>query len=164
MRVVIVSDTHGRLGDMQEAVERSKPVDWVLHLGDVEGQQDEVADIAAMAGAKVAMVSGNNDLFSTLRKELELVIGGVRIFMTHGHQYSVYQGIERIKNQGLMRGADVVMYGHTHSPLLEIDEENNITVLNPGSVSYPRQMGRQRTYIVMEIMQDKKVNYEIKRL
>lgn len=164
MRVVIVSDTHGRLGDLQEAVERSKPVDWVLHLGDVEGQQDEIADIAAMAGAKVAMVSGNNDFFSTLRKELELVIGGVRIFMTHGHQYGVYQGTERIKNQGLMRGADVVMYGHTHAPLLEIDEENNITVLNPGSVSYPRQMGRQRTYIVMEIMQDKKVNYEIKRL
>ena len=93
MRVVIVSDTHGRLGDLQEAVERSKPVDWVLHLGDVEGQQDEIADIAAMAGAKVAMVSGNNDFFSTLRKELELVIGGVRIFMTHGHQYGVYQGI-----------------------------------------------------------------------
>ena len=108
MRVVIVSDTHGRLGDLQEAVERSKPVDWVLHLGDVEGQQDEIADIAAMAGAKVAMVSGNNDFFSSLRKELELVIGGVRIWMTHGHQYSVYQGIERIKNQGIMRSVDVV--------------------------------------------------------
>ena len=164
MRVVIVSDTHGRLGDLQEAVERSKPVDWVLHLGDVEGQQDEIADIVAMAGAKVAMVSGNNDVFSSLRKELELVIGGVRIWMTHGHQYSVYQGIERIKNQGIMRSVDVVMYGHTHAPLLEIDEENHITVLNPGSVSYPRQMGRQRTYIVMDISQDKTVKYEIKRL
>lgn len=164
MRVVIVSDTHGRLGDMQEAVERSKPVDWLLHLGDVEGQQDEIAEIAAMAGAKVAIVSGNNDFFSSLKKELELVIGGVRILMTHGHQYGVYQGTQRLKNLGVTRGVDVVMYGHTHAPLLEVDEESGITVLNPGSISYPRQMGRQRTYIVMDISQDKTVSYEMKRL
>ena len=68
MRVVIVSDTHGRLGDLQEAVERSKPVDWVLHLGDVEGQQDEIAEIAGMAGAKVAMVGGNNDFFFSVEE------------------------------------------------------------------------------------------------
>lgn len=164
MRIVIVSDTHGRLGDYQEAVERSKPLDWVLHLGDFEGQQDEIADIASMAGAKIAMVSGNNDFFSGLKKELELVIGGVRILMTHGHQYGVYQGTERLKNLGITMGVDVVMYGHTHAPLLEVDEEKGITILNPGSVSYPRQIRRQRTYMVMEITPDKKVSYEIKSL
>lgn len=164
MRIVIVSDTHGRLGDLQEAVERSKPIDWLLHLGDVEGQQDEIAQIAAMAGGKVAMVSGNNDFFSPLKKELEFVIGGVRIWMTHGHQYGVYQGTGQIKNQGLLRNVDVVMYGHTHAPFLDIDEEKHITVLNPGSVSYPRQLGRKRTYMLMDILPDRTVNYKIMEL
>lgn len=164
MRIVIVSDTHGRLGDLQEAVERSKPIDWLLHLGDIEGQQDEIAQIVAMAGGKVAMVSGNNDFFSPLKKELELVIGGVRIWMTHGHQYGVYQGTGQIKNQGLLRNVDVVMYGHTHAPFLDIDEANHITVLNPGSVSYPRQLGRKRTYMLMDILPDKTVNYKVMEL
>lgn len=164
MRILIVSDTHGRLGDLQEAVERSKPIDWLLHLGDIEGQQDEIAQIAGMADAKVAMVSGNNDFFSPLKKELELVIGGIRIWMTHGHQYGVYQGAGQIKNQGILRNADVVVYGHTHVPFLDIDEENHITVLNPGSVSYPRQSGRRRTYMIMDISKDKTVNYKLMEL
>ena len=162
MRAVIVSDTHGRLGDLQEAIERSAPIDWLLHLGDVLGQED---DIALLAGsARVAMVAGNNDFFSGLKRELELEIGGVRIWMTHGHQYGIYQGTDRIKGLGLARQVDVVMFGHTHCPLLDIDEENGITLLNPGSVSYPRQPGRQGTYIVMDILPGKKVNYEIKYL
>ena len=43
----------------------------------------------------------------------------------------------------------MVIYGHTHRPV--ITEENGIKVLNPGSLTYPRQEGRKYTYIIMEI-------------
>ena len=43
----------------------------------------------------------------------------------------------------------MVIYGHTHRPV--IAKENGIMVLNPGSLTYPRQEGRRYTYIIMEI-------------
>lgn len=50
------------------------------------------------------------------------------------------------------------MFGHTHRPYLEQDEE--MIVLNPGSLSYPRQPGRQGSYMIMEIKSDGNVEIE----
>ncbi len=44
---------------------------------------------------------------------------------------------------------DIVMFGHTHRPLIEKD--HGVVALNPGSTSYPRQDGHLPSYIVMEI-------------
>ena len=49
------------------------------------------------------------------------------------------------------------MFGHTHRPFFEIDRregEKDLIVLNPGSLSYPRQEGRRPSYMVMEIGED----------
>ena len=46
-----------------------------------------------------------------------------------------------------------------HIPYLDIGEK--ITVLNPGSLSYPRQKGRRASYIIMEIHEDNSVEYEL---
>lgn len=161
MKILIVSDTHGKLHNLTEVIEREKPIDWLLHLGDVEGQEDE---IALLADCRVGIVSGNNDWFTRLSRELELVIGGVRIFMTHGHRYDVYSGADCIKAQGIVRGADVVMFGHTHCPHIERDKESGILILNPGSISCPRQAGRRPSYIIMEIKSDKQIECEIRYL
>ena len=40
------------------------------------------------------------------------------------------------------------MYGHTHRP--SITREKDLTVVNPGSIAYPRQEGRRGTYVLME--------------
>ena len=45
------------------------------------------------------------------------------------------------------------MYGHTHTPVVE--EENGILVINPGSLTFPRQQGRRPSYAVMEIEEEK---------
>ena len=34
------------------------------------------------------------------------------------------------------------MYGHTHMPVIE--NEDGILVINPGSLTYPRQRGRRQ--------------------
>ena len=155
MRVMIISDTHGRHEAFDKALEQAGDIDMLLHLGDVEGGEE---NIEAVAGCPVCMVAGNNDFFSFLKKEREFTLAGKKIFMTHGHNYYVSVGTEEIRRAGLARGADIVMFGHTHRPYFEQDDK--ITILNPGSLSYPRQPGRQGSYMIMEIKSDGQVDFE----
>lgn len=62
----------------------------------------------------------------------------------------------------MARKADIVMFGHTHKPHFE--QKDGITVLNPGSLAYPRQEGRKGSYMIMEIDEDRKIRFEQKYL
>lgn len=62
-------------------------------------------------------------------------------------------GNETIK-KAIDRGVDIVLYGHTHRPVIDIDDD--IIAVNPGSLSYPRQEGRQPSYAIMEIDREEK--------
>lgn len=159
MRILIISDTHRYLGHYYEMLERTGPVDQILHLGDVEGDEEE---ICATAGCPVAFVAGNNDYFSRNDKEKELTLDGVRIFMTHGHNYGVSMGNERLLAEGISRKVDVALYGHTHRPCVE--KVNSLYLVNPGSLSYPRQQGRKPSYVLMETGEDGKISFDIKYL
>ena len=46
MRILIVSDTHRRHGYLMEALERVQPIDLLIHLGDAEGEEEEIALLA----------------------------------------------------------------------------------------------------------------------
>lgn len=159
MKILIVSDTHKHHENLEMALERVGHIDLLLHLGDVEGGEDY---IEAITDCPVHIVAGNNDFFSMLKREEEFMIGKYHVFMTHGHYYYVSMGVERIKEEGKARNADIVMFGHTHKPFLE--EEDGMVILNPGSLSYPRQNGRRPSYIVMEIDEDQKAHYTINYL
>ena len=141
MKVLIVSDTHRRNGNLQEVIERTAPFDMLIHLGDA-----------------VHMVLGNNDFFSCLDREKEIAIGPHRAFLTHGHFYSVSVGTERLEEEAGSRGVDIAMFGHTHKPYLET--RNGLTVLNPGSLSFPRQEGRRPSYMIMEADDSGNVQYQ----
>lgn len=146
MKVLIVSDTHGSHRNLERVLEREKPLDMLIHLGDVEGGEDY---IEAIADCQTHIVAGNNDFFSDLPREEEFFIGGSHIFITHGHYYYVSMNENRLREEARGRGADIVMYGHTHRPAFS--EENGLIVLNPGSVAYPRQEDRKATYMVMGV-------------
>ena len=79
--------------------------------------------------------------------------------MTHGHYYGVSMGTSVLEEEALARGFNVAMYGHTHRPEIEIKDD--ITILNPGSLSYPRQYGRKPSYIIMEIDSRGEAHYTI---
>jgi len=145
MKVLIVSDTHRHNENFVKAVERTAPIDLVVHCGDIEGSE---LFISQAAGCPVQMVAGNNDFFSELPGELTFKIGVLQVWVTHGHHYYVSMGTEFIIEEARARGVDVVMYGHTHRPSIEYSA--GIVALNPGSLSYPRQDGRRPSYIVME--------------
>ena len=157
MKVLIVSDTHGREQNLAEALEQTGPIDQLIHLGDVEGGAEHIRELAGDAPA--AIIAGNNDFFCDLPNERICTIGGHRIFMTHGHGYFVHSGTLYLKREARKKGADIVMFGHTHKPYME--EDNELLVLNPGSLSLPRQEGHRPTYIVMEIADDGQISSEL---
>ena len=145
MKVLIVSDTHGSHKSLLNVLEREEPIDMFIHLGDVEGEEDY---LEALIDCEKHIIRGNNDFFSDLEREEEFRIGKYRVFITHGHNYYVSLDPERIKQEGRERGVDIVMFGHTHRPYL--DDTDEVTVLNPGSIAYPRQEGRKGSYMLLE--------------
>ena len=155
MRVLIISDTHGRHTGLDRVLEEAGEIDMFIHLGDVEGGEDY---INAVVGCEKHMVKGNNDFFSDLPREEEFYIGGYKVFITHGHTYYVSLDPEYIRGEGEARKADIVMFGHTHKPYFE--QKDGLTVLNPGSVSFPRQEGRKGSYMIMEISGDGEASFE----
>ena len=61
MKVLVISDTHGRLSNLERVLDKVCPLDLILHLGDIEGDHEI---IRSMAGCPVVAVKGNNDIFS----------------------------------------------------------------------------------------------------
>ncbi len=145
MKVLIVSDTHRRNDHFFDVLKMVEPVDMVIHCGDNEGSEYA---ITANVGCPVQMVAGNNDYFSQLPSELEFGIGKYHIWVTHGHNYYVSMGTEFLKQEARIRGVDIVFYGHTHRPMIELGD---VIAINPGSISYPRQDGRKPSYVLMDI-------------
>lgn len=148
MKILIVSDTHRKDENLHKVIETEAPLDMLIHLGDAEGSEYLIEEWVN-SGCELEMVAGNNDFFSALENEIELEVGPHRILLTHGHYYNVSLGVEWLCEEAAERGCDMVMYGHTHRPFL--DQCSGVTVLNPGSLSYPRQEGRRPSYMVMEM-------------
>ena len=72
MKVLIVSDTHGRDTVLKRLLEQVKPIDMLIHCGDVEGSEEY---IRSMAGCPVHIVAGENYFFFGFSKEGEVLIG-----------------------------------------------------------------------------------------
>ena len=77
MKILIVSDTHRKDGNLQWVMEKEKPFDMLIHLGDAEGSEQYIAHWAE-PGCELEMVLGNNDFFSHLERERDLMIGKIQ--------------------------------------------------------------------------------------
>jgi predicted phosphodiesterase len=60
----------------------------------------------------------------------------------------VRHSLERLRLEAVRRGAAVALFGHTHRQLCETND--GLTVMNPGSLSRPRDA--KRGYGVVEIV------------
>ena len=158
MRALIVSDTHGKDDNLLEAVKRESPLDKIVHLGDIGRLEDYIEEITDCV---CFCVRGNNDWRSTLPAESIIMMGKHRAFITHGHSYGVYYGTTDLVRHARALDCDIVMYGHTHIPEIE---EGRVTVVNPGSLTSPRQPGRKPSYIVAETDENEDVIFTIKYL
>lgn len=156
MKVLICSDTHRKHDNMLEVLEQEGPFDMLIHCGDTEGGEYL---ISTAAGCRCEIVMGNNDYFSDLPREAVFHLGGKKVWVTHGHNYYVALNTAIIKEEAQMKGADVVMFGHTHKPLME---DGQVLCINPGSLSYPRQPDRRPSYMILNIDRDNKWHLETK--
>ena len=152
MKILIISDSHGNKRTLAEAAAFESP-ELILHLGDND------SDCAVLSSSfpeiPLRAVRGNCDPWSNGQDICDFTIDKTRIFMTHGHLFGVKTGLDRIIGAAVKRGADALLFGHTHIPRLETTQ--GIFVINPGSIG----MG-SKTYAVLDISDG--VNCVIKTL
>ena len=125
-RIGVISDTHGLL--RPEVFEVFREVDLILHAGDI-GPLSILDDLRAIA--PVRAVWGNTDGFDVRHAVPELIeeeIEGLSFVIAHGHQL----GLPTPENlTARWPEALVIIYGHTHRPLLTL-VDRVVTVMNPG--------------------------------
>ena len=80
-------------------------------------------------------VPGNCDYGSCDQPERLIELGGVRILMLHGHTRGVKSDVMRAVWAARECGAQVLLFGHTHRPL--VDNDGALLVLNPGAAGDP---------------------------
>ena len=149
MRLAVIADTHLPRGTRRlpdECVAQLRTADAVIHAGDFSGAA-AYEEIEGLSRRLVA-VHGNVDDARLRRRLPELVeveLGGARIGVIHDAGPARGR-LERMRR--LFPGADAVVFGHSHMPLLE--SERGFQIFNPGSPTERRRapartMGIART-------------------
>ncbi|AHV95218.1 phosphodiesterase [Paenibacillus sabinae] len=161
MKLMFISDIHGSLHWLKRALEKyaeEKP-DGLVILGDFmyhgprnplpEGYDPQgVAKELNAYKRHITAVRGNCDSevdqmlldFPMMGDYTQIWYEGRRIYVTHGHGFS-------IENLPELSEGDLFIQGHTHVPVADIKE--GVYVLNPGSISLPKE-NNPNSYAVLE--------------
>ncbi len=137
MRVLVVSDVHGKLNLLREAIEAQPTARNVIFLGDGLRQVEDVMDL--YPDRTFYTVPGNCDFGAggiPIRQE---TFGGKRFYFTHGHLHDVKHTLYRLDMAAREAGADMALFGHTHVPYEEYAD--GMYLFNPGSLGYDRTYG-----------------------
>ena len=132
MRLGVISDTHGLL--RPDVFHVFEEVDHILHAGDV-GKPEILIDLEAIA--PVTAVYGNADppeIRARLPQVATAELDGFEVVVTHGDQFG-HPTPEKL--HAAFPRAEIIVYGHTHKPLLELVDKT-VTVMNPGGAGRPR--------------------------
>ncbi len=158
-RYLAFSDSHGNNSLMLKVIKKEKKngVDGIFHMGDIEGGDRELRN--SIPGP-VHIVRGNCDYDRSLPEIIVHEIEGVTVVLTHGHRHQVHIDLSILRTIAEANDAKLVMFGHTHRPYLESFQ--GLTVLNPGSISKPRQQNPQKTYAIVTFNDDKTVEVEMR--
>lgn len=145
-KVLVISDSHGLTKELEVLRERHiDEVDLMIHCGDSELMPDDKSISGYLT------VLGNCD-FSGYPLETESEIAGRKIFVTHGHRYSVKTSLMNLKYKAEEVGADIACFGHSH--VLGAEVIGKTLFLNPGSIRLPRER-LEKTYVILDLLDDK---------
>jgi len=160
MKYLVVSDIHGSLPRLQTVLDffDAEKYDMLVLLGDLAnyGPRNGVCEGLDAMGVlealnaradKIVAVRGNCDSevdqmllkFPCMADYLMLVVGGKRIFLTHGHKYN--------PDSRSPLGIDVFFFGHTH--LWQLEQCDGVVVCNTGSITFPKG-GNAPTFATIE--------------
>lgn len=146
-KILVVSDSHGVTKELGELKKRHQhEVDLMIHCGDSQ----LMADDRNMDG--FVAVRGNCD--SDIRYPMDRleVVAGKKVYVTHGHKYSVKISLMSLNYRAIELEADIVCFGHSH--VLGAEMINGILFLNPGSILLPREL-RKKTYVILDVLKGK---------
>ena len=143
MKCLVFSDTHGDFTYARAAMALHRDCEVVFFLGDGLRDIEQLASIYPTV-AFIA-VRGNcdfNDDFcgAECKKVESITLLGKRIVLTHGDLYSAKSGDERLLYLARERGADILLYGHTHTPRQEYLSEP-LDILRLTALSSSRRGG-----------------------
>ena len=157
MRILVFSDSHGSTREMLAVVQNEAKYDMLIHAGDYG---EDLARLVEKRDLNVPFyaVRGNCDYDSAFPREELISAGGIKIWLTHGNRYGVKTDINRLYYAALEQGADVVVFGHTHQPLVKNTGE--LFLLNPGTIAKPHGYGK--SYGIIEIGEKQGQKVDIK--
>ncbi len=151
-KCLIFSDSHGQgLYRMRHVIDSHPDATVIFFLGDGLSEAEQLR--AAYPSRAVLCVRGNCDFapLSPVEETDMITLEGVRIVFTHGHLYQAKYSYHGLCSLAASRGANVCLFGHTHSPTEQYHAEGNppFTLFNPGSIGHPN-LGRP-TYGLLTI-------------
>lgn len=139
MKIIAISDTHIKFGPVGnhlpgDLVERLKKTDLILHAGDFVRKKayDEFCALN-----RLEAVYGNMDepeLKNMLPERKVMEIEGIKIGLIHQAALSLQDTIGA-RYMAKEMGADILVFGHIHRPLIE---KSDVLLACPGSPTSPR--------------------------
>jgi len=178
MKIGIISDIHADPKALRRALEDMPSIDALLCPGDAISEYrfcPETVEILQQAHAlciqgnhELVLFGGRNpaylkkcqeafsaealDFLATAPTSRELEFDGVKILLVHASPWEpydeyIYPGSARLQHFANL-SCDLVCFGHTHVPL--IHKAGQVTVINPGSCSQPRDADRRGAYAVFD--------------
>lgn len=147
MKIIVLSDSHGNYRAISNVISDFN-ADLYIHLGDGERELDKFC--LSFPDKQIYYVKGNCDFASLSNDELLISPDDKNvIFAVHGHNHGVKYSLEQLKITARKKGANIALFGHTHSRYSEYD--NGLYLLNPGSVSLPRD-GNKPSFGIIELL------------
>lgn len=134
MRILVLSDVHSRPEMAEKIIANHPDIKHIFFLGDGIKNMENISFLNT--DRTFYMVSGNCDTDSFEPSAAFKTLFGKKILYTHGNIHSVKLGLGRLKADAKAKGAQLVLFGHTHTAHEEY--EDGIYYINPGAVtSYP---------------------------
>ena len=157
MRLLVLSDTHGRPALIDRILRREKTAKEVFFLGDVVSDIEEI--MPGYPDRSFHIVHGNCDYLSSYPLFDIVEYPLATVFFTHGHKHLVKYGTDGILEAAKNVGANIALYGHTH--ISAIDYKDGVYLINSGSLALPRD--GKPSYAVIDIT-DKGILSAIKQM
>ncbi len=153
-KLLILSDSHNSEQAIRRIIKAEPDADALIFLGD--GLRDLERALTSTPRLRVYSVAGNCDYGALEPLDGLAAFDRVVFFYTHGHMYGVKYDLDTLAEAAAARGADVALFGHTHSPFAE--KRGDVFLFNPGSCG--RCYIGPNTYGVMTLAQGEIVSAE----
>ena len=161
MKLMFASDIHGSAYYCRKMLEayQAEEAGRLILLGDIlyhgprndlpkEYAPKEVIAMLNLMKNDICAVRGNCEaevdqmvLDFPVMEDYALILYGERnLYATHGHIYNE-------NNLPPLKNGDILIHGHTH--VLKAEKREDYTLLNPGSVSIPKE-GNPPSYAILE--------------